>query len=61
MERDIAVCLQRCGAPGLTGPVVVALRRSFYQAIQEMYLSPEFQEVTSPGVAKELVIEHLTG
>lgn len=56
MEADLAVELQRLGHPGITGPMVVAARQSFYIAVLRM-----FADARCTDEVRSLVREHLSG
>lgn len=56
MEADLAVALQALGAPALTGPLVLATRRSFYEAVFRLFADPRCTDAT-----RDLVREHLSG
>lgn len=56
METDLAVALQRLGAPALTGPLVGAVRDSFYVAVLRMFADPRCTDAT-----RGLVREYLSG
>lgn len=56
MELDLAVALQGIGAPGLTGPLVLTVRRSLYNHVREAFARPD----CTPEI-RDWVRAHLTG
>jgi hypothetical protein len=56
MEADLAVALQSLGAPALTGPLVLATRRSFYEAVLRLFADDRCADET-----RWLVREYLSG